>query len=906
MKIGRILDPTPDWEHADPDIRWQALQNRLPPADVLARLARGDTDARVRVKAARHLDDPQLLLSLCDDADPAVADAAGRRWVEACIDKGVDSHSLGKIDNERLLACIARFACDAELRLASVSRVSDANLLAAILESDNHASVHQACANRISEEEVLEQLLRRFRGKDKTVNRILRQKLDEIREARDQSLAFKERCVRLRESFQQLATGANRDQFERRFEVLDEEWQAMLASREPQVDESTCREIEAARKQCADSIATMVQHREHQDTVARKAVEELESLTNELNVSNEPLPALTQTLDGIRRKWPVGFGEDHELTRRYYALIAPLENLAAQYSQCRKLPGPDAAMSDLQSALEKISWPAGWREPALLTEATERLQALQDAREKNKARIEQESAQLADQLERLEQSITEGKLKPANKLHNNLRKKFDNASNQITRDHKEQFARLGQQLRELQDWQGYVTMPKRIELCEQMETLRDDAAIPPPEKAKSIKDLQQQWKGLGPSNHRQSQQLWTRFKEAADAAFEPCAEYFAAQRQVREQNFAERTRICDSLETLIDQTDWENVDWKGINEIYVRARREWREYEDIPHARRKKVQSRFSRLIKAMESKLSEEQARNHAIKESLVERVKSMLAQEDMALTMLIAETKNAQTEWKQVGVTDRKTDQRLWKAFRAQCDLVFERRDEDSQRQRDTAEASRSAARDVSNKLKHLVAGKDIDHAQLRELKSAFAAVAPESRGDDVAKEFNRQVRQAELVLKEQASASWAEMLDEIRRKANICVRLERGELTQEAAEAEWQSTVEVEAGILEKLEARRSAAGMQNAAATADNLKAAELLCVRMEILAELPSPPEAQPLRMQYQVDRLNRELSKGQKETRSPRQQVDDLLIEWYTLGTLPGDADELRARFERAEEKLGA
>lgn len=906
MKIGRLLDSTPEWEHTDPDVRWQALRTRRPPGDLLARLARDDTDARVRLEAIRHLDDQDLLVSLCNDEHPQIAEAAGRRWVETFIDNrpadGADD--LTHIQQERLLACIACFAASTELRLASVQRVSDSSLLSRILERDNHASVHQACANRVSDEDMLEQLLRRFRGKDKTVNQILRQKLDDIREARDASMALQNRCVRLSESFAQLATGLNREQYERRFQALDEEWQAMLAEHRPEIQPSLQSQIEAAREQCAATIAAMAAEREQQDAVARQAVDELEALTGQLIASEENLPRLADLLDAVRHKWPVGFSEDHELTRHYYALIGPLENLAAQYAQCLKLPGTNASSEALQSALAKVSWPDGWPEPAMLTEAKQRIETIRQAEATHRAKVEQEAAQLSEQLERLETSIAEGTLKQANKLHNSLRKRFENTSLQITRAQRDQLARLGQQLRELQDWQGFVTLPKRIELCEQMEVLRDDPAIPPPDKAKSIKDLQQQWKNLGPSNHRQSQQLWARFKQAADAAFEPCATYFADQRQIREQNLAERVRICDALDSLFEQTDWDNADWKVVNDLFVKARREWRKYEDIPHARRKRIQGRFSRIIKIFEAKLGEEQARNHAAKESLIERLEVLLANEDMDMATLVASTKEIQAEWKQVGITDRKTDQRLWKAFRAQCDLVFSRRDEEGQRQRTSVDAARSAAQDVSNELHQRVEANDIDRAQLRRLRSEFTAAAPRRRNDDVAREFNRNVKRAEQVLEQQATAHWREMLDEVRRKANICLRLERGEMTPETAEAEWSSAVEVEADILQRLEDRRFSAGRQEDV-PADNRKAAELICVRMEILAELPSPPEAQSMRMQYQVDRLNRELSKGLKETRTPQQQVNDLLIEWYTLGALPDDAGELYARFQRAEAKLG-
>ena len=382
------------------------------------------------------------------------------------------------------------------------------------------------------------------------------------------------------------------------------------------------------------------------------------------------------------------------------------------------------------------------------------------------------------------------------------------------------------------------------------------------------------------------------------------AEYFARQGEVRARNLEERNRICEQLENLDSQTDWEQADYKTINDEFVKARRAWRQYDDVPHAQRKKVQGRFSKAIKHLESRLADEQARNHAIKESLVARVKALLDQEEADLGSLITETKKIQQEWKQVGITDRKTDQRLWKAFRGHCDLVFSKRDEENQRQKESFNAARSAARDVNKKLKELVDSNDIDRGQLRQIRSEFDAVAPDKNSDDVKEAFRRQIKQAEKAIEQRAKASRREMMDEIRRKAGICLRLERGEIPPDVAEAEWQSEIEIDSGLLQHLDDRRLAAGNQDQSSLEENLAAAELLCVRIEILAELPSPPDAQTLRMQYQVERLNRELSKGQKDTRSPQQQLESLLLEWYSLGALPDTADDLRLRFQRAEEKL--
>ena len=256
MKIGRILDPAPDWQHPDPEVRYQALQNRLPAGELLAQLACEDTDSRVRALAAANLEDTELLANLSEDDDRDVANAAGRKWVSTCIDPASgDSESLlSQVPSQTLMACVASYADQVDLRLASIQRLQDDALLTRVLERDNHTSVHQACADRVCNEETLEYLARQFRGRDKQVNRILRQKLDDIRSARESVEAVRDQCIHLKESFAQLAHDKHPDQAERRYKLLNETWQELLGEHRNEIDETALADIEAARSECAAVI----------------------------------------------------------------------------------------------------------------------------------------------------------------------------------------------------------------------------------------------------------------------------------------------------------------------------------------------------------------------------------------------------------------------------------------------------------------------------------------------------------------------------------------------------------------------------------------------------------------------------------------------------------------------------
>ena len=69
-----------------------------------------------------------------------------------------------------------------------------------------------------------------------------------------------------------------------------------------------------------------------------------------------------------------------------------------------------------------------------------------------------------------------------------------------------------------------------------------DSAISMPEKAKAIKELQEEWQArlIGQPS---AQRSWSRFKALGDQAYAPVAEYYAAQQAVRRTSKA-REALC--------------------------------------------------------------------------------------------------------------------------------------------------------------------------------------------------------------------------------------------------------------------------------------------------------------------------------------------------------------------------
>jgi hypothetical protein len=72
------------------------------------------------------------------------------------------------------------------------------------------------------------------------------------------------------------------------------------------------------------------------------------------------------------------------------------------------------------------------------------------------------------------------------------------------------------------------------------------------------------------------------------------------------------------------------------------------------------------------------------------------------------------------------------------------------------------------------------------------------------------------------------------------------------------------------------------------------------VRAELIAGLPTPPEDQELRREYQMQRLVAAMGQGE---RTGPGDLDELVLEWVAVGPVAADVDAaLRERFERCRD----
>lgn len=458
-----------------------------------------------------------------------------------------------------------------------------------------------------------------------------------------------------------------------------------------------------------------------------------------------------------------------------------------------------------------------------------------------------------------------------------------------------QIQQLDKQLDALKDWKQFSVMPKRAELIEEMEALIA-SELDPPTLAEQIKRLQEQWrllgKGAGPVSDAALEADAQRFHDAADKAYQPCREYFAAQARIREENLRQREGVLVQLTAFEAGQDWERADWRAVTKQLQESRQEWRRHVPVDRQAAKAQEQAFQALVAGLQQRLEAEYGRNQQQKAALIEDARQLLGLEDGRKA--IDAVKALQQRWQAVGLVPREIDQRLWKDFREHCDAVFQKRRDASAAHAAGLEGNKSRAVELCEQIEAIAA---LEGAELRarvqpeaQVRRAFEALGelPRAEARDLRQRLERGLdRIGTALAREQAREAergWDALF-----KAADQVRAYRLALTRGADAAELEAKREsAEAGLAADpqwpkparavLQQALADEGAQDLRVNADALRR---LCIRAECVADRSTPDEDQALRRDYQLQRLAQNMGQG---SRAEQATWSELAIEWLRVG----------------------
>ncbi len=608
-------------------------------------------------------------------------------------------------------------------------------------------------------------------------------------------------------------------------------------------------------------------------------------------------------------------------------LVEPSAEFDAVEKEATKLSYKNTArLFELRSQLRKLQARLADTE-AELTTKIESLQAnIAEKITKNNEYQEQLKTKTEELLIALAEALEAGNSESATQCWDKIQGNISNTANQVRAELLKKSNVHKEKLIELRDWKIFAATEKKKELITQMQHLID-SKMHASDRSKNISKMHKEWKTLGRSS--QNEQLWKEFKKLSDQAYEPCKEHFKERKQLMAENLRKRREICDSLEAehkLLQDAD-DEPDISKLNKLLNESEKDWKAYAPIEQSKIKSLQKRFyetvNQLRKLRKSKLSVSAKE----KQALIDQAQELAKADDNKHAM--NEAKRLQQEWKKIGPTSYREDQKYWQDFRAACDTIFNKRNEASNELREDLQK-------IETQLKEILAALDSiakkDDAAFRESRASYQDLAQEfsnsldprikSQRKRLLDRFNAVKRQIDSRFRALPDKRQQQLMQNILDKASTLQNIENALLNESDIEKfstlnqafdsdAWNNAEKSgNAEIDNLLNARKSAV-----LATKSNVELEKLciqseetftqLCVQAEIRADVDSPAEDKALRMKFQLEQLQSGFGQAKPEPKQNLKYAMQTELESMALGPLRESAREtLTARLILVLQKL--
>ncbi|MFP4448315.1 MAG: DUF349 domain-containing protein [Bacteroidales bacterium] len=233
--------------------------------------------------------------------------------------------------------------------------------------------------------------------------------------------------------------------------------------------------------------------------------------------------------------------------------------------------------------------------------------------------------------------------------------------------------------KELRDLDLKKNLKAKLDLCEKAEKLDEEKDIV--YAFKTLQQLHDQWREIGPVPNDKKEEIWQRFKEATSVINKKHQNYFKELRKQQNANLEAKTKLCEKAEEIAEMEIDTHKDWNYYTKQILNLQKEWRTIGFAPKKHNNKIYRRFRKACdrffakkRVFYSQHKEWQENNLKKKEEFVKRAEELKDSTDWdnATKELI----ELQKAWKEIGPVPKRHSEDVWKRFRNACDQFFQRK--------------------------------------------------------------------------------------------------------------------------------------------------------------------------------------------------------------------------------------
>lgn len=868
-----------------------------------------------RSRPPQDVSDPARLRQAVDGA----ATASDRALRERELGEMLGRASVAPTANDSPNVWVAAICCTTDPRqaLTWVDGVTDEAALERLARDSRSTQVRLAAARRIADVQRLQKLAEAMRDKDRGVYRycqsVLKTHADQARRA-DQIAGV---CQRLRQVMDATPLpAAPLCELRKLIAQLGDgedlaECRALLdqANRLEQEQVAQRRKLETARTRAEGLLATLAGD-------PRPGVEQLDAwkdAARQLAHGSASLPA-----------WLAGEKPFADLSRALTVIDDQLRRLnedVARVRVCRQFLADHPVVdpdSELARAWHELPKPEN---QAVRNELTKQwtVQSTQAQRQRPTAAAPSSGSpghftEVRTQLTALERAIANGETRRAFSVAKSLDQLVADA--ELPRTLAEQYRRVQKQLFHLRDWARWSGGQAREQLIAAAEALLAEP-VDIEHLAGTVPQLRAAWKRLErlDGDSRASAAQWTRFDQTLARAYQPVLSD-RAERSARQEAACEvKTAFLAQAEQWFESINWQAAKVGEIQQQVFSLRQRWRGLSPAGSRDERKLSARYRALMAALDVRIQPCVDLEFDRRRCLVAAANRLEQVADSGEA--VSQARALQQRWREeaAGVRLPRTESEVqWQQFREALDRVFARRDAERRKreakQRKQATARSSLLTDFEQKLQ----GRPELHnfeAALDDFRSQWngeetTAERGERPRGDMSKKAAALIQHAEDAIRRLRIDHRREVLELIARKAALAEELEAaaasGQLLDDLSrriQGEWQQAGSLPGEIERKLTARLNAAPAATSTKwAAGHFQRSELL-IDLEILLDLPTPPELSEARRLRQLDFLQ----SGVQHLKTPSALMG-MVSTWYGLAAAPDPAQ--LARIGKVTAKLQA
>jgi hypothetical protein len=248
--------------------------------------------------------------------------------------------------------------------------------------------------------------------------------------------------------------------------------------------------------------------------------------------------------------------------------------------------------------------------------------------------------------------------------------------------------------------------------------------------------LQDEWEEIGPVLNEDWETMKVAYWDAVRSIYDKINEHYEAQRQVLKANIDAKKKLITALqERLSELATWNNFkDWETQTAFILDLQAQWktigaggRKENEAVYAEFRALCDTFFHAKKAFNKEKDAASSEIANQKKVLIEKALAISTSQDWKNTA--DALKKLQRQWQELGSAGQRFENKLWKEFRAACNVFFDARQAHFGQQDAENETNLAAKRALIDELEKLSLPTDKQEAlaKLRALQQQFNEIGP-----------------------------------------------------------------------------------------------------------------------------------------------------------------------------------